>query len=269
MRRAIFNPTNRLIASEIREAFKGAVDLILPFKCTICGDVADTNERFGTYSQLYESLYGTVNELHLCGKCLSKLSINEEDSRWFLCLSDPIENDPCPGLVLFMPFTYKGIVERVIPRIKFGKDIELARLFGGILGTCFRNEKIKADLIVPIPLSEARLVERGFNQAEEIAYPVARMNDIPLAKDCLIRTKNTKRQSEIRDVNIRAKNVSGAFSVNDSWDVSGLRVIVVDDVATTGATLHEAAKALYRAGASKVLCVAFAGNRKTKNGEPF
>lgn len=63
--------------------------------------------------------------------------------------------------------------------------------------------------------------------------------------------------------------MSGAFSVNDSWDVSGLRVIVVDDVATTGATLHEAAKALYRAGAAKVLCIAFAGNRKTKNAEPF
>ena len=149
MRKAIFNPTNQIIASEIRETFKGAVDLILPFKCTICGDVADANERFGTYSQLYEALYGTVNELHLCGKCLSKLSINEEDSRWFLCLSDPIENDPCPGLVLFMPFTYKGIVERAIPRIKFGKDIELARLFGGILGTCFRNEMIKADYSFP------------------------------------------------------------------------------------------------------------------------
>ena len=64
-------------------------------------------------------------------------------------------------------------------------------------------------------------------------------------------------------------NVSGAFGVNDKWDVSGLTVALVDDVATTGATLHEAAKELYKAGAKKVLCIAFAGNRKTKNAEPY
>ena len=62
----------------------------------------------------------------------------------------------------------------------------------------------------------------------------------------------------------RAANVSGAFGVSGSWDVTGITVIVADDVATTGSTLHEAALALYKAGASKVLCIAFAGNRQDK-----
>ena len=132
-----------------------------------------------------------------------------------------------------------------------------------------RNEGIKADLIIPIPLSEERLEERGFNQAYEICYPAAKINGIPSAEDCLIRTRDTGRQSEIHDSNKRAGNVRDAFKVNDGWDVTGLRIIVVDDVATTGATLHEAAKALYKAGAAKVLCVALAGNRTVKNAEPF
>ena len=102
-----------------------------------------------------------------------------------------------------------------------------------------------------------------------IAYPVAKINSIPVAENCLVRTRDTGRQSDINDINKRAGNVRGAFEVSTNWDVTGLRVVVVDDVATTGATLHEAAKVLYKAGAAKVLCVAFAGNRNVKNAEPF
>ena len=120
-----------------------------------------------------------------------------------------------------------------------------------------------------MPLSQERYKERGFNQASEIAYPVSRLNNIRFADDCLIRIRDTQRQSEITDKNLRANNVSGAFGVSDNWDLTGMTVIIVDDVATTGATLHEAAVALYKAGASKVLCIALAGNRYAKNTEPF
>jgi ComF family protein len=266
MRRA---DTKKVIPIIVREAFKRAADLILPFKCPVCGGVSDTEERFGNYDRLYTEFYGTEPELHICGKCLSMLDASDEDKRWFLCLSNPVENDPCPGLALYMPFPYKGIPERAVPAIKFGKNKELARLFGTVLGSFLRDEGIRADLIVPIPLSEKRLAERGFNQAYEIAYPVSRINSVPVAEDCLIRTRDTGRQSEIHDSNKRAGNVRGAFEVNSSWDVTGLSIVIVDDVATTGATLHEAALVLYKAGAAKVLCVAFAGNRMLKNAEPF
>ena len=160
-------------------------------------------------------------------------------------------------------------VNGAVGMLKFGKNKELATFLGMVLGSLIREEGIRADLIVPIPLSEERLAERGFNQAYEIAYPVAKINSVPVAEDCLVRTRDTGRQSEIHDSNKRAGNVRGAFEVSGSWDVTGLRVVIVDDVATTGATLHEAAKALYKAGAAKVLCAAFAGNRAVKNAEPF
>lgn len=257
------------IPSEIREAFKGAADLIFPYRCAICGRVSDTEDRFGVYNRLHRELYGTESDLHICGNCLASLNWHDEDARWFLCLSNPAENDPYPGLALFMPFEYRGIVGQAVPRIKFGKKIELARLFGCILGSFVQLENIKADLVVPIPLSQKRLEERGFNQAGEIAYPIAKINNMPYACDLLIRTKDTNRQAEIRDTNERANNVSGAFAVSDTWDVTGLTILLVDDVATTGSTLHEAATVLKKAGADKVLCIAFAGNRQVKNAEPF
>ena len=254
---------------EIREAFKEAVDLFLPYKCAVCGKVSNTEGRIENYNRIYQNIYSVRSDLHICGKCISQLNVLDEDRRWFLCLSNPIEGDTCPGLVLYKPFEYHGIVEKAVPRIKFGKKIELARLFGIVLGSCIQCEELSADLVVPVPLSSKRLIERGFNQAGEIAYPIAKMNSVTYAEDCLVRTRDTDRQADIRDIWQRSSNVSGAFEVSDAWDVTGLTVMVVDDVATTGSTLHEAAVALYKAGASKVLCVAFAGNRQAKNAEPF
>jgi len=254
---------------EILETLKSTVDLILPYRCQVCGKVSDTEERFSDYGRLYNDLYGKDPELHICGQCLSSISILDDDRRWSLCLSDPVGNDVCPGLALYMPFAYRGIVETAVPKIKFSKKIELARLFGCLLGSCLKTEGVAADLVVPVPLSPERLAERGFNQASEIAYPVAKINGIRFVDDLLIRTRNTKRQSGISDKNERRSNVNGAFGVSDDWDVTGMKIIIIDDVATTGATLHEAAKALYGAGAAKVICAAFAGNRQADNAEPF
>ncbi len=269
MRKAAGINTGTVIQKGIREAMAGAVDLILPYRCTLCGSVSDTEDRFSGYNSLYKDLYGKEPELHICGRCLSDLNILAQEKRWSLCLTNPVAGDVCPGLALYMPFSYKGIVEKAVPVIKFGKEIELARFFGGLLGSCLQREGIRADVIVPVPLSEERMDERGFNQASEIAYPVAEINRIPFADDLLLRLRDTGRQSEIRDNNERVVNVTGAFGVSGHWDLTGMTVAVVDDVVTTGATLHEAAVALYNAGAYKVLCIAFAGNRYIKNAEPF
>ena len=66
------------ISGEIREALKGAADLILPYRCMLCGNVSDSEDRFENYDELYCQLYNKESELHLCGKCLSDLISNEE-----------------------------------------------------------------------------------------------------------------------------------------------------------------------------------------------
>ncbi len=244
-------------------------DFIIPDSCCICGKLADADRRFAQYDDFSRAFCGKPSELHICGQCLSGLAPNEPDRRWSFCLSDPYEDDPVPGLALYMPLGYEGVVKRALPAIKFGKKPKLAALFGSLLGTYMKSDNIHADLMVPIPLSDARLKERGFNQAAEIARPAAAVLGIPFAEDVLVRTRNTGRQTELKDKNTRIANVSGAFRASEEWDLTGMTVIVTDDVATTGFTLHEAAVALYDAGAEKVLCAAFAGNRQIKNGEPF
>ena len=245
-----------------------AIDLMLPYKCDICGGYAG-NACYSGLDAIYRKIYGEDNKCHICSNCMSLLIPLEEDRRWFTLLTNPIEGDPYADLALFMPFTYSGIVESAMRRIKFSGMKELARVFGIIMGLIIRQENILMDMIIPVPLSRARLAERGFNQAYELAYPIGVINRCRVDDSILYRTKDTKRQSELKDSVDRTNNVSDAFAVNDDWDLSGMRILLVDDVATTGHTLRESAVPLIKAGSGDVLCAAFAGNRQMKNAEPF
>lgn len=245
------------------------LDFMFPACCCICGRLADADDRFTQYEDFRRATGGIGKKLHICGKCLSLLVPYESDKRWLFCLSNPYEGDPLPGLPLYVPLNYHGTAGYAIPAVKFGKKKELANFLGCIMGTCLKADNVGADLIVPVPLSESRLRERGFNQAAEMAKPAAAIAGIPFAGDVLVRTRDTDRQTELKGNLARISNVTGAFAVSGEWDVTDLTVIVVDDVATTGFTLHEAAMALYGAGASKVLCVALASNRLVKNAEPY
>ena len=245
------------------------ISFMLPPVCDICGGIADGDDRFTSYGQIYRRIYGVLPTLHICGKCLSQIVPQDRDKRWFLCLSEPFDHDPVPSQPLYVPFPYEGAMSRAVPGIKFGRKKELARFLGILYGGLLREDDIRADIMVPVPLSPARFRERGFNQAGEICFPAAKICGFAYGENVLIRTRETKRQTEMASNTSRIDNVSGAFAVSDEWDVSGLTVILADDVATTGFTLHEACIALYAAGVSKVLCSALSGNRQVKNAEPF
>ena len=101
MRKAYTDNAGIILQKGIREALAGAVDLILPYRCALCGNVSDTEDRFSGYDRLYEGLYGKEPDLHVCGRCLSDLNILDEEKRWSLCLTNPVANDVCPGLGLY------------------------------------------------------------------------------------------------------------------------------------------------------------------------
>jgi ComF family protein len=108
---------------------------------------------------------------------------------------------------------------------------------------------------VPVPLHPARLRERGYNQALELARPLARAWDVPLAEALLARTRSTAAQANL-DAKARRRNLRDAFefhgAVLDGKEPAALHVVLVDDVMTTGTTLRECARVLKRAGFSRV-----------------
>ena len=106
------------------------------------------------------------------------------------------------------------------------------------------------DLVVPVPLHDARLRERGYNQSMEIARGIASRLDLPLAAEAMARVRDTAAQLEL-PWKARRENVRGAFSCRQSLD--GKTIAVVDDVMTTGATLAEVAATLKKFGAARVV----------------
>lgn len=125
----------------------------------------------------------------------------------------------------------------------------------------------RAELVVPVPLHRKRLRARGFNQSDVLAERAAKALGIRCAFDAVRRVRKTEQQARIRLRSERAANVAGAFSVDRSDLVRGRRVLLVDDVITTGATVGACADALRSAGASEVLAAALAHPFHTIDGD--
>lgn len=145
---------------------------------------------------------------------------------------------------------YDGRLREAIHALKYGRNLALADPLGTALAQVVCGDPVlrTADALVPVPLHPRRWSERGFNQAEELARVAARRTGIPL-RHLVVRVRPTVPQTEL-DEEERRRNVRGAFAVRGA--ATGLRVIVVDDVVTTGSTLRECARALRRAGARDV-----------------
>jgi len=143
-------------------------------------------------------------------------------------------------------FAYDFPVDRVIKALKYGAELAAIPFLGDALADC---PHIDADLVVPLPLHPARLCQRGFNQALEIARRFAARLDLPLAVAICERTHDSAPQASL-PWGERQRNVRGAFLCR--VDLTGQRVVAVDDVMTTGASLNEFARTLKHAGAAHV-----------------
>lgn len=168
-------------------------------------------------------------------------------------------NATLDGLTSF--FHYDRVVAGAVKALKYRFVSDLSREFVALVpASSFKRIPINRRLaiVVPVPLHPARARERGFNQAAALGHVVARRLHLPMRTDILYRTKHSPPQADIKNRSARLQNVTNVFSVRAPVLVRRKRVVVFDDVTTTGATLAEAAAALKGAGASWVWGVTLA-----------
>ncbi|OHA08394.1 MAG: hypothetical protein A3B37_01670 [Candidatus Sungbacteria bacterium RIFCSPLOWO2_01_FULL_59_16] len=220
------------------------LDLVFPQTCVSC-------RQEGEY--LCESCRGRLApQVPSCPVC------SRRNFTGILCASCA----ETAGLRRFLaPFSYRDPLARdLVHAFKYEGARELAPLLAGEIAGClaaYAIRPIASSLLVPIPLSRARLRERGFNQSELLASELAKRLGLPVAR-ALRRRRDTASQIEMTSYKERRRNVSDAFRVRDPDAVRNRPVILVDDVSTSGATLAEAARALRAAGARTVWAVVIA-----------
>lgn len=156
---------------------------------------------------------------------------------------------------LFVPFPYAHpLVSALIDALKYEGVRDVAPFLASYI--CITPTETKELSVIPVPLHQTRLRERGFNQSDLLASPIAE-NLGALYQNALVRTKETAQQVKLSRAE-RYENLKDAFSQNVGKDVRGKSVLVVDDVITTGVTMSQAAKTLKRAGAKEIWAAAAA-----------
>jgi ComF family protein len=152
-----------------------------------------------------------------------------------------------------------GPARRLVHRLKYSDRLELARPMGAWMARAGAEILAEADLIVPVPLHRFRLMSRRFNQAATLAHSVSQASAVPVDSQALVRTKPTPPQVGLSRPQ-RAGNVQGAFRLAEEAKpkIFGARIVLVDDVLTSGATANAASRALLRGGAKSVDVLVFA-----------
>jgi ComF family protein len=213
--------------------------LLWPTRCLVCGEVG------GESLDLCDACHGALpRQRNACRRCALPLAAGETG-----CCGRCLRRPP-PLREAHAAFGYFAPLDRLLPRFKFHQDLTAGRLLSQLMAEAFAGLP-KPDALVPIPLHRARLRSRGYDQALELAKPLARALEIPLHDALLARTRATAAQST-RDAAGRRRNVQGAFSVMCADGAVPAHVVLIDDVMTTGATLHAAADALRRAGVARI-----------------
>jgi ComF family protein len=153
----------------------------------------------------------------------------------------------------------EGPARLLVHRLKYGDRGELAGPMGRWMTRAGAELLDEADVLIPVPLHRLRLAQRRFNQSAALARTIARNSGVPLRSDLLTRPKPTPPQVGLTR-RLRAKNMQGAFAVAEEKriELAGRRVVLVDDVMTSGATLNAASRVLLRAGAKQVDALVFA-----------
>ncbi len=212
----------------------GIMELLFPPKCAFCRKVLKTREQ------------------GMCAKCSAGISRtrnggSQNGDFFSLCVS---------------PLYYEDSVRRSLLRFKFNDATAYAGLYGQLIADCVRdNLQGRYDIITWVPLSRQRRKKRGYDQAMLLAMSTA-LNLDDVAVELLIKHTDVPAQSGLKSAEKRRANISGVYTAADEELVRGKRVLLIDDIITTGATLSECSKTLRLFGAADVVCATLARARE-------
>jgi ComF family protein len=211
------------MAIRVDRCFDLLCGLLLPPRCVLCGSPGQRPCQ------------------DLCGPCAASLPT----------VPAPVLVGEPPVDHWFVPYSYAFPVDHLVHRLKYQRQLAIGRVLGTLLARAATASRLHGDVdvIVPVPLHPDRHAERGFNQSAEIARRAALELGCRLEEGAVRRVRNTPRQVGLRPTERRA-NIVGAFAA--IGDQHGRRVVVLDDVITTGVTAGEVARALKDAGAASI-----------------
>ena len=208
------------------------LDLLFPPKCPFCGRVLDVPG--------------------ICGACRKELPWTTGE--------DEVRRGP-GGFRCAAPLWYEGLAREGLHRFKFQGMVSAAPVLGELVARCAAESfSGEFDTVTWVPVSPRRLRRRGYDQAELLAESACRLWDTR-PRRLLRKTVHNPAQSGLKEPAARRANVLGVYEPADPEGIAGRRILLVDDICTTGATLTECARVLKEAGAADVACAAVALTR--------
>lgn len=233
---------NRL-AALISRAGKSIRDAVYPenITCDVCGAELVAPTRYNLCAACTEEMPFVSGRRCLnCG-----LPVNDEADWCLRCMKTD-----SAYLLNRSPLVYAGKARALVYSLKFGGKKYIAKLLGAMMSDTFLTCGMEGEIIVPVPMTEKDLKKRGFNQSELLAREIGARLGIAVLP-ALVKTRDTAPQKELSGRE-RANNLKGCFTAAFSEYLAGRKILLVDDVFTTGATADECARTLLKAGAASV-----------------
>lgn len=221
------------------------LDLIYPPRCIFCTTIIPIQQEKGICNKCKKSL--PFIEGKACQKCGKPIQDLKGRTICFDCVkTSPIYERG------WSVFIYEGMVKETIYRFKYGGHREYAKYLGHLMTKRIKSEELlEVDLIIPIPIHINRKRKRGYNQAEELAKVVSKELGIPMDTSIITRIKDTKPQSGLSIVQ-RQNNIKKAFQIKDKINLEQMKILLVDDIYTTGTTINYCSTLLKKRGAKEI-----------------